>query len=77
MIEDPVINISLQSANNTLTFLVKNKYIDEDKAKDKVSGIGLTNVKRRLQLLYGKNHTLYIDKTDEWFTVTLQLNLEP
>ncbi|WP_373519409.1 sensor histidine kinase, partial [Pricia sp.] len=77
MIEDPVIDISLQALDNQLTFRVKNKYLEEDKAKDKVSGIGLANVQRRLDLLYGKNHSLDIDITDAWFTVTLKLAFEP
>ncbi len=77
MVENPVIDISLQAVKNELTFIVKNKYIEEDRAKDKVSGIGLTNVKRRLQLLYGKNHDLKIDKSGEWFSVSLQLTFEP
>lgn len=76
MIEDPVIDISLKASNSQLIFLVKNKFINEDKAKDKVSGIGLNNVQRRLELLYGKNHSLDIMKTDTWFTVALKLTLE-
>ncbi|MCM4150454.1 GHKL domain-containing protein [Arenibacter sp. N53] len=75
--KDPEINISLQTFNNRLIFRVKNKYLEKDKVKDKVSGIGLTNVQRRLQLLYGKNHSLAIDKTDDWFSVTLELTFEP
>ncbi len=77
MIGNPVIDISLYTANNQLTFIVKNKYIAGDKAKDKVSGIGLTNVKRRLQLLYGKNHSLDINKANNLFIVTLKLNFKP
>jgi len=77
MINNPIIYISLTAVNNELNFMVKNKYVDEDKAKDKVSGIGLANAKRRLELLYGKNHNLKIDKTDTWFTVALKLNFEP
>ena len=76
ILEDPLIDISLQALGNRLIFTVKNKYLDEDKAKDKVSGIGLTNVKRRLQLLYGNKHELKIDKLDGWFTVTLKLTFE-
>ncbi len=77
MINNPVINISLRAENDELNFVVKNKYIDEDKAKDKVSGIGLDNVKRRLELLYGKNQSLKIDTTDNWYVVNLQLQLKP
>ncbi len=76
MLENPIIDIALQAVDNTLIFKVRNKYIDADKAKDKVSGIGLTNVRRRLQLLYGEKHHLKIEKTNEWFSVTLQLSFE-
>lgn len=76
MIENPVIDISLKAENNNLLFTVKNKYIEADEAKDKVSGIGMSNVKRRLELLYEKKHNLTIDKTSDWYIVTLQLTFE-
>ena len=76
MVEAPTIAISLRAANDELVFSVRNKYIENDLAKDKVSGIGLSNVKRRLELLYGGSHDLDIDKADEWYVVTLKLKLE-
>jgi LytS/YehU family sensor histidine kinase len=76
MIENPVIDISLKASNGELMFTVKNKYIAMDEAKDKVSGIGMSNVRRRLELLYGNKHDLKIDKTSDWYIVTLQLIFE-
>jgi len=76
MIENPVIDISLKVANGELQFAVKNKYIAMDEAKDKVSGIGMSNVRRRLELLYGNKHDFKIDKTSDWYIVTLQLIFE-
>ena len=76
MVEAPTIIISLQAAKDALVFSVRNKYVENDQAKDKVSGIGLANVKRRLELLYGGNHDLDIEKSDEWYSVTLKLKLE-
>jgi len=56
--------------------LARNKYNENsDEVKDKTSGIGLTNVQRRLNLLYGIDHSLLINRKDNWFTVSLQLNL--
>jgi LytS/YehU family sensor histidine kinase len=76
MIDDAQIEISLKAENNILNFTVRNKFnnitVEE---KDKTSGIGLTNVKRRLSLLYGKNHNLWITTSDNWFLVSLQLNM--
>jgi len=52
-----------------------NESPEDDDAKDKLSGIGLSNVKRRLELLYGPNQELKIIKQQDWFTVSLRLNL--
>jgi two-component system, LytTR family, sensor kinase len=76
MIEDPTICINLHTTGNVLHFSVKNKYNDAyEEVKDKTSGIGLSNVKRRLNLLYGDQHSLLIAKEQDWFTVSLQINL--
>lgn len=76
MIEDAQIDISLKTENNILKFTVRNKYNEASKEiKDKTSGIGLTNVKRRLSLLYGKNHNLWLTTQDNWFLVSLQINM--
>ncbi len=76
MIEDAQIEISLKAANNILNFTVRNRFNTTTvEVKDKTSGIGLTNVKRRLSLLYGKNHNLWITTNDNWFLVSLQLNM--
>jgi two-component system LytT family sensor kinase len=76
LIADAEIEIELKAKNHILYFTVRNKYnCDKVEQKDKTAGIGLTNVERRLNLLYGKNHTLLINKNNGWFTVSLQLNL--
>ena len=76
IIENAEINIELKETNGILQFIVSNKYNNATHgAKDKSSGIGLHNVQRRLNLLYGKNHGLIINKEDGWFTVSLQINL--
>lgn len=47
------------------------------KAGEKRSGgIGLANVKRRLQLIYPEKHELKIEKSETTYKVELQLNLE-
>ena len=75
-VEKPQIDIDLYTRNDALHFMVRNKYNSSvAETKDKTSGIGLVNVKRRLDLLYGNNHTLLITNKNDCFTVSLQLNL--
>lgn len=53
LIPDPTIHISLKTSGNNLHFSVKNKYTLAEGTRDSGPGIGLANVKRRLELLYG------------------------
>ncbi len=76
LVEKAEIMIELKVRNGLLTFLVRNRYDpDSPDSKDGDSGIGLPNVQRRLNLLYGQKHSLLISKKDNWFSVSLQLNL--
>lgn len=76
LINDPQIRIKLTIQGKTLRFTVANKYNDRNNdIKDKTSGIGLANVKRRLNLLYNKDHSLQVSTQDGWYHVSLQLNL--
>ncbi len=74
--EAPEILVKLEVEDNTLHFQVKNKFVEADKAKDKTSGIGLANVRRRLQLLYPGKHELYIDDRNGYYNVHLKLLLQ-
>jgi len=70
------INIDLAAEKNELRFVVKNRFDENStETKDKTSGIGLTNVKRRLDLLYRNRHSLQIEKKDGWFIASLQITL--
>ncbi|MDB5209763.1 MAG: hypothetical protein JWQ30_590 [Sediminibacterium sp.] len=76
LIENPYINIRLQAKENLLFFSVSNRYHPgSQEIKDKTSGIGLTNVKRRLSLLYGRLHNLQVTDGNAIFLITLQINL--
>ena len=76
MITNAEIDINLEVKEGILQFRVKNKFNDAVvETRDKTSGIGLANVKRRLDLLYNKAYSLNIEKKDEWFNVLLEINL--
>lgn len=72
MIQNPTIDINLQTENGRLVFEVKNKVNRQFKeVKDSASGIGLNNVKRRLELLYPDNHQLTIKNEDDVYMIKL------
>ena len=76
MVTNAIIDISLNAKDSELCFNVANKYSKgHEQTKDKTTGIGLANMQRRLDLLYGRNHTLQITRNDGWFKASLQLNL--
>ncbi|MBE7172188.1 MAG: histidine kinase [Williamsia sp.] len=76
IVGNAVIIILLKAENSVLQFQVANKYSPGgEQAKDKTAGIGLANIQRRLDLLYGENHTLQITKEGGWFKASLQLQL--
>ena len=73
MIKDPFIDIKLKANNTGLEFVVSNKTCTEPEVKDKNSGIGLNNVKRRLELLYKDHHELITGKTGNVYTAALKI----
>lgn len=75
-IAQPEINVRLSVSNDTLFFEVINRYQPQETGKDENSGIGLANVKARLELLYKGSHQLIIRDRDGLFHVTLTLKLQ-
>lgn len=77
MVKDPKIDIQLEYHGDLLTFMVANQIAPETKeSKDFSSGIGLKNVRRRLELLYPKKHELIVDDSDGKFVVQLSIDLK-
>jgi two-component system LytT family sensor kinase len=73
--QQATIVIHLTVKDNILNLFVSNFRQQNPDIKDKTSGIGLANVKRRLNLLYPGRHQLAISEDPEQFCVQLQLNL--
>jgi len=71
------IAIAIVIADQKLIFTCANpKYSAIKKMEDEKSGIGLENVKRRLDLLYPGKHQLQISEDDGKYFVRLEINLE-
>ncbi|MCD8165977.1 MAG: histidine kinase, partial [Bacteroides sp.] len=61
--------------NNRLLFQCENTLPQTPVEKGKVGGIGLSNIRRRLELLYPENYKLETQETENKYRVTLQINL--
>jgi hypothetical protein len=73
----PKISISTSVKNDVLLFQVENQIDDQpNSSKDENSGIGLANVKSRLDLLYKGEHNLKIKTENNLFHITLTLMLK-
>jgi LytS/YehU family sensor histidine kinase len=77
LVDKPFILVELDFTDHGLHFQVKNKKGKEEQVfKDPSSGIGLKNVKRRLELLYPQKHELSIEEDELNFSVDLNLTLK-
>jgi two-component system, LytTR family, sensor kinase len=71
-----IILIDMSIVGRILNFKVSNEYSGVEKPVASGSGIGLNNVKRRLELVYPDKHSLMIRKTENKFIVELKLELD-
>ncbi|MBN2011490.1 histidine kinase [candidate division KSB1 bacterium] len=75
---NPYIRLKLHISGNKLHFRIENSWEANGSRDDQGyrEGIGLKNLQRRLDLLYGSHYSLSINRENERFTVHLILHLE-
>lgn len=73
--EDSAINIALTINEHTLNLRITNNKVQVQLDEEDKTGVGIENVKNRLQLLYAGLHTLLIEDNATTFTVLLNINL--
>lgn len=71
--ENAYIKINLTSLGNKLNFTIRNNY-DSSINPENIDGIGLKNLRRRLELIYPDHHEFSIERTSNQFTVRLNLH---
>lgn len=67
------VEIKMTLIKNNLQFSIQNTSLNKD-TKENVSGIGLENIKKRLELHYPNNHQLEIKNTEKLFLVNLSIS---
>lgn len=77
MLSRPWVNLSVILEDQKLYFLLTNSKPEEYSGRIRKSGIGLSNVQKRLQLLYPNRHKLNMTMESEHFTVLLEIDLHP
>lgn len=67
-------DMKISDENKVLHFYLLN--YKKEKMKDVISGIGIENVRKRLEILYPKKYELKITETETDFTVDLKIDLK-
>lgn len=71
LIADAFIDIQLTAKSDLIQFKIRNNFDPDELVKE--SGIGLSNLGRRLELVYPEQHTLEIDTKDKVYEATLTI----
>lgn len=77
MLEQPWLSLQIHLEDGAMHMkLINGKPVETGKQRDEHEGIGIKNVRARLELLYPGRHTLTITDDPDVFVVNLQLQLE-
>ena len=75
MLQHPWIKLEITTVKDQLFFKLSNSKPSLFHVNKQNKGIGLINVKKRLQLLYPGKHQLDVTETEDMFTVNMQILL--
>ncbi len=70
------INISVSISERDFVLHVENTIINANGENSETTGIGLSNLRKQLELLYPDGHSLMVTKEDKMFVVNLNLILK-
>lgn len=71
--ENPFLNLSIHNDKKRLTFKIENSF-SSDRRKFSGTNTGISNTKKRLELMYEKKHVLLITEVNDIYNVELTIN---
>ncbi len=73
-----LIDIDIKFINETLYVRIENDFIEKPSSgkKNKESGVGIANIRKRLELLYPRKHSLTINQENNKFLVEIMIKLK-
>ena len=71
------IHISVKQENEMLTARIRNSLFPKTTNDRSGSGIGLANLRRRLEILYPDSHSFHIDTSENIYTTELKIRICP
>ncbi len=72
--ENAVIKLEIKNVDGKLSFAIHNKKLNKSPQENSTE-IGISNTKKRLNLLYPNKHQLTITETEQEFSIALKMNL--
>jgi hypothetical protein len=76
ILENPWINLTVELKNATLVMKLMNGKVPLKEGSQSITGIGISNVQQRLELLYNGKYDLQIREEEEVFVVDLRIDQE-
>jgi LytS/YehU family sensor histidine kinase len=73
LIEKAFIHLSVKAHDEQVKFEIENNFDDKEVSKE--SGIGISNLKRRLNLVYPKKHNLSFSQANSIYHAQLEIQL--
>ena len=71
--QDAFVHATLEVDGNSILFIVKNNF--EEKGRNTAVGIGIENLKKRLELLYPNKHKLTLEEKENEFSANLEIEV--
>ena len=75
--EKGYVHLTLKQSDTILELNIENSNSAQQPRKQDSGGLGLTNVQKRLEILYPDRHELNIEKTESTYSIDLRLQLNP